>query len=367
VTPIIDEMERVIRELPVVERPVAQELERGGLFAPDALTNPAYAQFALKVTLAAMLCYVFYTAGDWTGIHTCMTTCAIVALGSAGATIHKATLRLVGCAIGGLLALVAIVFLLPKMTSIVSLAFLAAAVTAPVAWIAMGSERTAYLGVQLGFTFYLATLQDFGPSADVTEFRDRFVGVVVGVIVMSAVFAFVWPERADIGARRSLAAALRRMARLAQGPADFRVERAAAWQSLDEVDRLDRLSEFEPTAVTAEGLEQNRRIRSSSELAQSALIALGVLAERRGIRQAAGVVGETNPAMAIFTISIGSVLSGIADHIESDAALSHVDLRVPRAALRRAPGGASADDDVALSEIVADRVEALQRAALAGT
>jgi multidrug resistance protein MdtO len=137
------------------------------------------------------------------------------------------------------------------MTSIVSLAFLVAAVTAPVAWIAMGSERTAYLGVQLGFTFYLATLQDFGPSADVTEFRDRFVGVVVGVIVMSAVVRVRVARARRYRRRRALAAALRRMARLAQRPADFRAERAAAWQSLDEAERLGRLAEFEPAAVTA--------------------------------------------------------------------------------------------------------------------
>jgi hypothetical protein len=121
-------------------------------------------QFAVKVTLAAMFCYIFYTAVDWNGIHTCMITCVIVALGSAGATIHKSALRLAGCAIGGSLALISIVFIIPKMTSIASLALLVAAVTAPAAWIAMGSERTAYLGAQLAFTYYLATLQGFGPQ-----------------------------------------------------------------------------------------------------------------------------------------------------------------------------------------------------------
>src|SRR4029453_2264658 len=138
------------------------------------------------------------------------------------------------------------------MTLIASAGFRRAAVRAPAAWIAMGSERTAYLGVQLAFTFYLATLQGFAPSADLTEFRDRFVGIVLGVVVMTLVFAFVWPERAGEGARPSLAAALRRMAELARGSGDPRAKRAGAWQSLDEADRLRELSEFEPEALTAE-------------------------------------------------------------------------------------------------------------------
>ena len=79
-------------------------------------------------------------------------------------------------------------------------------------WIAMGSERTAYEGIQIAFAFYLAVLQGFGPSTDVTEVRDRLIGIVFGVVVMSLVFAYVWPERAATGMVQSLATALRRMA-----------------------------------------------------------------------------------------------------------------------------------------------------------
>ncbi len=200
-TPVLAELERVVRELPLAERPeVDQPARAGSLFVPDAFTNPRYAQFALKVTLAAMFCYVAYTAVDWNGIHTCMITCAIVALGSAGATIHKATLRLVGCAIGGGLALASIVFLVPHMTSIA-----AARAAGRRRHRARRVDRDGpasappTLGVQLAFAFYLAVLQGYGPSTDVTEFRDRFVGVVFGVVVMALVFAYVWPERAGSG------------------------------------------------------------------------------------------------------------------------------------------------------------------------
>ena len=111
-----------------------------------------------------------------------------------------------------------IVFLIPHMTSIVPLALLVAAVTAPAAWIATGSERTAYMGVQIAFAFYLAVLQGYAPSTDVTEFRDRIVGIFFGVIVMAVVFSYVWPERAGTGMMQSLVRGLRRMAQIGSRP-----------------------------------------------------------------------------------------------------------------------------------------------------
>jgi hypothetical protein len=73
------------------------------LFVADAFTNPRHVQFAIKVTLAGMIGYLFYTASDYYGIHTVFYTPLIIALTSTGATIHKGFLRIVGCIIGGTL------------------------------------------------------------------------------------------------------------------------------------------------------------------------------------------------------------------------------------------------------------------------
>jgi len=320
--PVLAELERIVRELAVAQRPEADEPGHAGhLVLPDALTNSRHAQFALKATMAAMLCYVAYTAVDWNGIHTCMLTCVIVALSSAGATIHKATLRLVGCAIGGALALASIVFVVPHMTSIAELVPLVAAVTALAAWIAMGSERTAYVGLQLAFAFYLAALQGFAPSTDVTEFRDRFVGIVLGVVVMALVFTYVWPERAAGGMVQSLAAALRRMAELAGGSGDARASRAAAWQSLAEAQRLAGLSAFEP--------ERSERVPPLIDLTRRVLLVQDAL---------------TQPAGS----AVAGALGAVADRLDAGAA--------PGASPRQ--GGESG-----LSAELVDRVEALQRAA----
>src|SRR5437899_10686324 len=59
------------------------------LFVPDAFTNPAHVHFALKITFAAMLCYIVYEAIDWSGIHTAFITCSFIALASTDETYYK--------------------------------------------------------------------------------------------------------------------------------------------------------------------------------------------------------------------------------------------------------------------------------------
>ncbi|MBL8540016.1 MAG: FUSC family protein [Betaproteobacteria bacterium] len=361
--PVLAEIERLVRELPLAERPADdQPAAERRLFAPDALTNPRHAQFALKVTLAAMFCYVAYTAIDWDGIHTCMITCAVVALGSAGATTHKATLRLVGCAIGALLALMAIVFLLPQMESIVPLALLVAAVTAPAAWVAMGSERTAYLGLQFAFAFYLAVLQGHAPTTDVTELRDRVVGIFFGVIVMAVVFNYVWPERAGAGMRRALADALRRMGEAGIGigasPAQTKLQRSRAWRALDEAGRAAELYAFEPEAMTAAGVATGQRVRGLIELTRRALLAQAALLEHRA---AATALVAGNNARAALGHDVAVALDAAAQAVERGARPRHLELRSALAAMR--DSGDAFAGEIALSAMLVERIEILQRAA----
>src|SRR6266481_5531750 len=107
--------------LPDAAGPPAHLPKPKSFFVSDAFTNPAHVHFALKVTIAAMFCYIFYMAIDWSGIHTALITCTFIALESTGATLHKGVLRIGGCVIGGALALFTIVFLMPHMETIASL------------------------------------------------------------------------------------------------------------------------------------------------------------------------------------------------------------------------------------------------------
>lgn len=171
------------------------------LLVPDAFSNPAHLQFALKVTLAAMFCFIVYEAIDWTGIHTAFITCTFIALESTEATLYKGTLRIVGCVIGGALALFSIVFLIPHMETIASLVVLVACVSALAGWVAAGSAHISYAGLQIAFAFFLSLFQGFAPDTDLDKVRDRVVGILFGLIVIGLVFHYIWPERGPVFAK----------------------------------------------------------------------------------------------------------------------------------------------------------------------
>ena len=166
------------------------------LFVPDAFTNPAHVHFALKVTFAAMFCYIVYEAIDWTGIHTAFITCTFIALENTEATLYKGTLRIVGCVIGGVFSLFSIVFLMPHMETIASLAVLVACAAAIAGWVAAGSERISYAGLQIAFAFFYSVFQGYAPDTDLDNVRNRVFGILFGLIVTGLVFQYIWPERA---------------------------------------------------------------------------------------------------------------------------------------------------------------------------
>jgi uncharacterized membrane protein YccC len=182
-------------------KPKRSEPDRHHLLVPDAFTNPAHIHFALKVTFAAMFCYIVYEGIDWSGIHTAFITCTFIALESTEATLYKGTLRFVGCVIGGALALFTIVFLMPHMDTIASLVVVVAFACAIAGWVATGSERISYAGLQMAFAFFYSIFQGYAPDTDLDNVRNRVVGILFGLIVTGLVFHYIWPERARIEPR----------------------------------------------------------------------------------------------------------------------------------------------------------------------
>jgi uncharacterized membrane protein YccC len=181
--------------LPDGAGPAAHSPKPKSLFVSDAFTNPAHVHFALKVTFAAMFCYIFYSAVDWSGIHTAFITCTFIALESTEATLYKGTLRIVGCVIGGVFALFSILFLMPHMETIASLVVLVACTAAIAGWVATGSERISYAGLQIAFAFFYSVFQGYAPDTDLDNVRNRVVGILLGLIITAFVFKYVWPER----------------------------------------------------------------------------------------------------------------------------------------------------------------------------
>src|SRR3989440_1337970 len=213
--------------LPDAPGPPAHLPKPKSFFVSDAFTNPAHVHFALKVTFAAMFCYIFYMAIDWSGIHTALITCTFIALESTGATLHKGVLRIGGCVIGGALALFTIVFLMPHMVTIASLVVVVACASAIAGWVAAGSEMISYAGLQIAFAFFYSVFQGYAPDTDLDNVRDRVVGILFGLIVTGLVFRYIWPEHAIDRLRDALRQARRQLARLLEIPRpDTSVEKA---------------------------------------------------------------------------------------------------------------------------------------------
>jgi uncharacterized membrane protein YccC len=241
-------------------------------FVSDAFTNPAHVHFALKVTLAAMFCYIFYMAIDWSGIHTALITCTFIALESTGATLHKGLLRIGGCVIGGALALLTIVFLMPHMVTIASLVVVVACASAIAGWVATGSEMISYAGLQIAFAFFYSVFQGYAPDTDLDNVRNRIVGILFGLIVTGLVFAYIWPEHTIDRFRDALRAALRQLAKLLELPRpDVSIEKteteadalvAETSKSFEQARRYADLTVFESEELRAADRLTNTKLES---------------------------------------------------------------------------------------------------------
>jgi multidrug resistance protein MdtO len=221
--PLVD-IERTLDQIALAVPRYSEELshseaapaEKRSLFLPDAFDNPEYVHFAIKGTVAAFICYMVFIGFDYPGIYTSVITCFVVALSTIGASNQKGILRFGGAAIGGLMGLIALVYVFPNIETIGGFWLVFGAGTALAGWVNFGTPRIAYGGYQIGLAFYKAVLQGFGPAVSATVIRDRLIGVFFGLLVFGAVEHLLWPVRAQDALRARLAEVLRLLADLAR-------------------------------------------------------------------------------------------------------------------------------------------------------
>ncbi len=185
---------------------------------PDAFTNPAHLTFALRGTVAALICYMAYHLFAWGGLNSSVATCMITALSTTGSSRQKQILRVAGAITGGLfIAIAAEVFLFPHMDSIAEFTLLFAAVTALSSWFASSSPRLSYFGLQVAFAFYIVQLRAFSPDLQLAPARDNVAGIILGLLVMWVVFDQLAPPRDSVlEMKRNLIVCIRSVVRYMQ-------------------------------------------------------------------------------------------------------------------------------------------------------
>jgi multidrug resistance protein MdtO len=330
IAPRLQEAENTLQDLAGGDAESENHLEKAAtrrkrsLFVADAFSNPRHVQFALKVTLAGMIGYLFYTASDYYGIHTVFYTPLIIALASTGATIHKGFLRIVGCSIGGALGLICSIWIIPRFETLATFLFIVFCVHGLAAWIAVGDDRISYIGLQIALAFDLGFLQGYGPPDNIDPIRDRFIGIVLGICIVTTVFAVIWPESADLSARERLAACLRTIARLLRiGQANNGTQDWSSQQEQLEQEIASRLSEvnsYEEQAAfekliqgskTTEGAKLRDAIAATEEIYVCSLPWIREQRSGQTIQQA----GESKPRSE-FVERLPNAVEACADQID---------------------------------------------------
>jgi multidrug resistance protein MdtO len=282
----------VPRNQPAVPPAQTQPAKHKQLLVPDAFSNPAHWQFALKTTIGVMVVYITYTLLNYPTMRTSVVTCFFVALGSLGETVHKLTLRVSGAIIGGLVAGICIVWVLPHMTDIGQLCALVAVVAAGAGWIATSSERLAYLGMQIAFAFFLGVLQGYAPATDLSLLRDRVAGILLGNVVMTLVFSMFWPESARTRLRGSLGEALRAIAALLKAPETAAQSRMRATQALVQSQHYSELSAFELQMLPADVDRDAALVGGVRRIAGAAFVATSDVAPSLSDTRLLGRLGD---------------------------------------------------------------------------
>ena len=185
-------------------KPAKPAPPQGPFVTPDDI------RFAVKVTLASMICYVLYNGAAWQGISTSLLTCYLTADTSIGGTFRKLALRITGVLVGGLLfGIGGIVFITSHMDNVVEFTLYVAVVFFTAGWITKGSPRVSYAGSQIGISFGLVALMTPVITSEIVEPRNRLVGVLLGTVVMWFVFTQLWPVDTLVTQKQGIAGLIR--------------------------------------------------------------------------------------------------------------------------------------------------------------
>lgn len=157
--------------------------------------DPYAAQFAMKIGLGCVVALAVGVASHVQALEVIILSPLLLAQGSYGATIRRAGLRVAGVVVGGLLAVLTVVSVMPNTNDAAIWLLVLFAVLLPCAYIALGTPRFSYFGLQVAIT-YLIVLVAERPEVDIHKVLWRFFGTLLGSAILLGVFQILLPDYA---------------------------------------------------------------------------------------------------------------------------------------------------------------------------
>jgi multidrug resistance protein MdtO len=293
-------------------------------FVTEAVRNTEHFKFAVRGTLSALLCYVFYMSTGWMGLGPpSLLTCTLTARRLTGASRQRQSLRFAGFFWGAaVFGLGTEVFILPQLNTIPEYALLFASVVWIGSWIATSGPRIAFSGFQSILAYSLVNLNRFTINTSLVPSRDVVLGVALGVVAMWLVFDHLWAQTSSASARSLLLGTLRNVANFkAVSVATFQeanqrltAERSKISRDIDKLRDLADLYAFEPYPKTRPENLVNRSIETLlPELRAFLLLKTGLLQHRSLAVEVEEVLAQEVQEVA------SNVLNGVAAAIEAES------------------------------------------------
>ena len=157
--------------------------------------DPYAARWAIQVGLAVTLTFLVIVMSHVPALFTALWNPLFIAQSSYGATVRKAGLRVAGVVLGGVLAVLTVVAVMPNITSVGALMLAFFAVIAPCQYLALGGPRVSYAGMQTAFT-YMIVLVATQPTVDISAVLWRAFGTLLGTACLFGVFRVIAPDYA---------------------------------------------------------------------------------------------------------------------------------------------------------------------------
>jgi multidrug resistance protein MdtO len=304
--------------------PVTAPTKPIGEFVADALRNTEHSKFAVRGTLSAFLCYLFYMSAGWISLGPSIVTCILVARRLIGAGRHRQIQRVAGFLLGaGVIGWGTEVFVLPQLNNIAEYALLFASVVWIGSWVATSGPRIAFSGFQIVLAYNFVNLNKFTLNTSLVPARDVVLAIVLGIVAMWLVFDHIWAQTSSASVRSLLIGSLRSIANFGAVSAEssrvanqqLTAESSKINRDLDKLRDLADLYAFESFPKKPYESLVNRSIRTLlPELRAFLLLKTGLL------QQTSLVLAEVDDVLIqAVEERASSVLHGLANAIEGES------------------------------------------------